>query len=144
MFERIAIVNRGEAAMRLIRAAREIQFEQDAPLTTIAFYTEVERNAMFVREADEAILIHSSRTSAYLDHQVLEAALRRCGADAVWVGWGFVSEDPEFADLVERMGLTRPVTTQDLAWAAAYLASSKSSTVTGQTLAVDGGHFMNL
>jgi acetyl/propionyl-CoA carboxylase alpha subunit/acetyl-CoA carboxylase carboxyltransferase component len=106
MIERIAIVNRGEAAMRLIRAVREIQFEQGSALTTIALHTEVERNAMFVREADEAILIQSSTTSAYLDHGVLEAALRECRADAVWVGWGFVSEDPEFADLVERMGLT--------------------------------------
>jgi acetyl/propionyl-CoA carboxylase alpha subunit/acetyl-CoA carboxylase carboxyltransferase component len=105
MFKRVAIVNRGEAAMRLIRAARELQFERGEPLVTIALYTDVERNAMFVREADEAVLIQSESKSAYLDHQVLEAALTSCRADAVWVGWGFVSEDPEFADLVERMGL---------------------------------------
>ncbi|MDQ6839492.1 MAG: biotin/lipoyl-binding protein, partial [Actinomycetota bacterium] len=99
-------VNRGEAAMRLIRAAREVEVEQGAPLTTIAFYTDVERTAMFVRAADVAVRIHSAEKNAYLDYEVLEAALRDSGADAVWVGWGFVSEDPQFADLVERMGLT--------------------------------------
>jgi len=104
-FSRIAIVNRGEAAMRLIRAAREVAVEQGSPLTTIAMYTDAERNAMFVREADEAVRIHSTERDPYLDHDVLERALRDSGADAVWVGWGFVSEDPEFADLVEKLGL---------------------------------------
>ncbi|MDQ6782058.1 MAG: biotin/lipoyl-binding protein [Actinomycetota bacterium] len=106
MFERVAIVNRGEAAMRLIRAARELEVEQGWPLTTIALYTDVERTAMFVREADVAVRIHSVEKNAYLDYDVLERALRDSGAEAVWVGWGFVSEDPDFADLVERMGLT--------------------------------------
>jgi acetyl/propionyl-CoA carboxylase alpha subunit/acetyl-CoA carboxylase carboxyltransferase component len=105
MFDRIAIVNRGEAAMRLIRAAREFEFEHGQPLTTIALYTDVDRNSMFVRAADEAVRIHSAERNAYLDYEVLETALRHSGAEAVWVGWGFVSEDPEFADRVERMGL---------------------------------------
>src|ERR1022692_2060921 len=104
-FSRIAIVNRGEAAMRLIRAAREVEVEQGSPLTTIALYTDVERNAMFVREADEAVRIYSAERDPYLDYDVLERALRDSRADAVWVGWGFVSEDPEFADRVEQMGL---------------------------------------
>jgi acetyl/propionyl-CoA carboxylase alpha subunit/acetyl-CoA carboxylase carboxyltransferase component len=105
MFTRIAIVNRGEAAMRLIRAAREIEAEQGSPLTTIALYTDADRNSMFVREADESVRIHSAEMDAYLDYEVLEQALRDCEAQAVWVGWGFVSEDPEFADRVERMGM---------------------------------------
>jgi acetyl/propionyl-CoA carboxylase alpha subunit/acetyl-CoA carboxylase carboxyltransferase component len=104
-FSRIAIVNRGEAAMRLIRAAREVEVEQGTPLTTIAMYTDAERNAMFVREADEAVRIYCAERDPYLDYDVLEQALRDTGADAVWVGWGFVSEDPEFADRVEKMGL---------------------------------------
>jgi acetyl/propionyl-CoA carboxylase alpha subunit/acetyl-CoA carboxylase carboxyltransferase component len=106
VFNRVAIVNRGEAAMRLIRAAREVGLEQGSPLTTIAMYTDAERNSMFVREADEAVRIHSEERIAYLDYGVLERALRDSAAEAVWVGWGFVSEDPEFADLVEHMGLT--------------------------------------
>src|SRR5580698_9291910 len=104
-FTRIAIVNRGEAAMRLIRAAREVAVEQGSPLTTIAMYTEAERNSMFVREADEAVLIRSATQDPYLDYDVLERAISQCAADAVWVGWGFVSEDPEFADRMEKMGL---------------------------------------
>ena len=105
MFNRVAIINRGEAAMRLIRAAREVELEQGSPLTTIALYTDVDRNSMFVRAADEAMRIHSTEMNAYLDYDVVAKALRDSRADAVWVGWGFVSEDPEFADRVEQMGL---------------------------------------
>jgi acetyl/propionyl-CoA carboxylase alpha subunit/acetyl-CoA carboxylase carboxyltransferase component len=104
-FSRVAIVNRGEAAMRFIRAAREVEVEQGSPLTTIALYTDVERNAMFVREAGEAVRIYSAERDAYLDYDVIDRALRESAADAVWVGWGFVSEDAEFADRVEKMGL---------------------------------------
>ena len=114
-FSRIAIVNRGEAAMRLIRAAREVEVEQGSPLTTIALYTDVERNAMFVREADEAVLIGPADpvgdgaafgASPYLDDAELERALRECRADAAWPGWGFVSEKAEFAELCDRLGIT--------------------------------------
>jgi acetyl/propionyl-CoA carboxylase alpha subunit/acetyl-CoA carboxylase carboxyltransferase component len=104
-FSRIAIVNRGEAAMRLIRAARELAVEQGSPLTTIATYTDAERNSMFVREADEAVLIRSAKQDPYLDYDALERALSQSAADAVWVGWGFVSEDAEFADRVAKLGL---------------------------------------
>jgi acetyl/propionyl-CoA carboxylase alpha subunit len=62
-FRRIAVVNRGEAAMRLIHAVREYNAENGAELSTIALYTEPERHAMFVREADEAYCIGSSRRS---------------------------------------------------------------------------------
>ena len=54
-FQRVAIVNRGEAAMRFIHAAREFSHEQGIPLRTIALFTEPDRDAMFVREADEAV-----------------------------------------------------------------------------------------
>jgi len=106
VFTRIAIVNRGEAAMRLIRAVRELSVERGSILTTIAMYTDVERTAMFVREADEAVRIYSADKNAYLDYDALAEGLRVSGAEAVWVGWGFVSEDPGFADMVEKMGLT--------------------------------------
>ena len=55
--ERIAIVNRGEAALRLIRAVRELNREQHTNLITVAFFTELDRQSLFVREADEAISI---------------------------------------------------------------------------------------
>ncbi|MGH9116184.1 MAG: biotin carboxylase N-terminal domain-containing protein, partial [Acidimicrobiales bacterium] len=110
MFARVAIVNRGEAAMRFIHAARELSVERGAPLTTIALCTAAERAAMFAREADEAVVIGGngaagSSAHPYLDHAELERALRESRADAVWVGWGFVAEQPDFADLCERIGV---------------------------------------
>ncbi|MGB2722203.1 MAG: biotin carboxylase N-terminal domain-containing protein, partial [Rhodococcus sp. (in: high G+C Gram-positive bacteria)] len=99
MFKRIAVVNRGEAAVRLIRAVRELNAEHDYGIRTVALHTEAEKRAMFVRQADEAVTRRKPATgSAYLDYGVLEAALVESGADAVWVGWGFVAEDPTFAD----------------------------------------------
>jgi acetyl/propionyl-CoA carboxylase alpha subunit len=98
-FQRIAIVNRGEPAMRLINAVREWNAEGRPPLRVIAVYTAVDRRATFVREADEAVLIGPAEaegaefsSSPYLDYDELERALRACRADAVWPGWGFVSE----------------------------------------------------
>ncbi len=108
MFKRIAIVNRGEAAMRLIHAVRDLNAEQpDAdPITVIALYTDAERTAMFAREADEAFPLGPAAERPYLNHALLAATLAKANADAVWVGWGFVAEDPAFADLMESMGIT--------------------------------------
>ena len=104
---RIAVVNRGEAAVRLIRAVRELNAEYDCGITTIALHTDAERRAMFVRQADEAVtLCSTSGGIVYLDHAELERALRESRADAVWVGWGFVAEDIAFAELCGRMELT--------------------------------------
>ncbi len=108
MFQRIAIVNRGEAAMRLIHAVRDLNAEhpEAAPITTIALYTDAERSAMFAREADEAYPLGPASERPYLNHQLLADVLQRARADAVWVGWGFVAEDAGFADLVESLGIT--------------------------------------
>ncbi|MBS1693324.1 MAG: ATP-grasp domain-containing protein [Actinobacteria bacterium] len=104
---RIAVVNRGESAVRLIRAVRELNAEYGCGIKTIALHTEAERRAMFVRQADEAVTLHKTTDGiAYLDHAALERALRESGADAVWVGWGFVAEDIAFAELCTRMELT--------------------------------------
>jgi len=103
---RIAIVNRGEAAVRLIRAVRELNLELGSRMRTIAFHTEAERRSMFVREADDAVaLATDGDISPYLDHGELERALRESRADAAWVGWGFVAEDPAFAELCARVGV---------------------------------------
>ncbi|MEV0154021.1 biotin carboxylase N-terminal domain-containing protein [Micromonospora sp. NPDC050686] len=107
MISRIAIVNRGEAAMRLIHAVRELNAESGAPpIETIALYTEAERRATFVREADHGYCLGPASARPYLDHRVLERALVETGADAAWVGWGFVAEDPSFAELCEKIGVT--------------------------------------
>ncbi|MGW4849348.1 ATP-binding protein [Nocardia brasiliensis] len=106
MFRRIAIVNRGEAAMRLIHAVRELAAETATTIETIALYTDVDRNATFVREADTAYDLGPAAARPYLDLKVLERALVATKADAAWVGWGFVAEDPAFAELCEKIGVT--------------------------------------
>lgn len=111
-FQRVAIVNRGEAAVRFIHAVREFNHEQGTSLRAIALYTEPDRNAMFVREADEAVCLGAPHTldpatqlpkSTYVDYEQLARALRVAHADAVWVGWGFVAEHAAFADLCREM-----------------------------------------
>jgi len=106
VFSRVAIVNRGEAAMRLIHAVRDLAAQTGAPIETVALYTDVDRTATFVREADLAYDLGPAAARPYLDLAVLERALVECGADAAWVGWGFVAEDPAFAELCDRIGVT--------------------------------------
>ncbi|MGO8797025.1 MAG: carboxyl transferase domain-containing protein [Candidatus Sulfotelmatobacter sp.] len=113
-FKRVAIVNRGEAAMRFIHAAREFRHEHGVALRTIALFTEPDRHAMFVREADDAIFLgpaqlidpatHRCRSS-YLNYARLAQALTSVRADAVWVGWGFVAQHAAFAKLCSEMGI---------------------------------------
>jgi len=106
MFQRIAIVNRGEAAMRLIHAVRDLNAGGGDRIQTIALYTDVERSAKFVREADLTYPLGPASARPYIDLAVLERALVETRADAVWVGWGFVAEDPVFVELCDRLGVT--------------------------------------
>ncbi|MGK5683295.1 carboxyl transferase domain-containing protein [Actinoplanes sp. URMC 104] len=106
MFRRIAIVNRGEAAMRLIHAVRDLSAESGSRIETIALHTDEDREATYVREADVAWPLGPASARPYLDHPLLERALRDSRADAAWVGWGFVAEDPAFAELCDRIGVT--------------------------------------
>ncbi|MFC9898148.1 carboxyl transferase domain-containing protein [Nocardia sp. NPDC127579] len=106
MFNRIAIVNRGEAAMRLIHAVRDLAAETGQSIETIALYTDVDRNATFVREADHAYDLGPAAARPYLDLKALKQALISTRAEAAWVGWGFVAEDPAFAELCEQIGVT--------------------------------------
>jgi len=113
-FQRVAIVNRGEAAMRFIHAVRDFNEEHGTSLRTIALFTEPDRYSMFVREADEAVFLGPAQVldpvtqqlrSSYVDYVCLAQALSSAHADAVWVGWGFVAEHPAFADFCREMGL---------------------------------------
>jgi len=106
VFRRVAIVNRGEAAMRLIHAVRELSANSATPIETVALHSDVDRDATFVREADIAYDLGPAANRPYLDLKLLERALLESGADAAWVGWGFVAEDPAFAELCERIGIT--------------------------------------
>jgi acetyl/propionyl-CoA carboxylase alpha subunit/acetyl-CoA carboxylase carboxyltransferase component len=113
-FSRIAIVNRGEPAMRFINAAREFNHENATALRTVALFTEPDRRAMFVREADEAYdlgpalfedPLDGSRKSRYLDYQGLERAFLDTGTEAAWAGWGFAAEDARFVEMLGRLGI---------------------------------------
>ena len=112
--KRIAVVNRGEAAGRCIRAIKELRLLEGSELSAIALYTEPDRSAPFVRQADVALSIgpalRASRDGrmrpAYLDHARVLAALRATRADAVWPGWGFVAEDAEFVAALEERDIT--------------------------------------
>ncbi|MDQ1395937.1 MAG: hypothetical protein QOG64_1196, partial [Acidimicrobiaceae bacterium] len=91
---------------------REFNFERGTDLRTIALHTAAERSALFVREADEAVCLDDLRPSGphpvspYLDYDLLAAAIEQAAADAVWPGWGFVSEHADFAERCRDMGVT--------------------------------------
>src|SRR5512144_748371 len=112
---RLAIVNRGEAAMRALAAVAELNRAGTAArITTIAVHTDADAGAWFVREADEAVSLGPAtyvdptdghRTSAYLDEERVVELLRAARADAVWVGWGFVAESASFAQRCEDAGM---------------------------------------
>ncbi|WP_407561146.1 carboxyl transferase domain-containing protein [Streptomyces sp. 184] len=106
MFSRIAIINRGEAAMRLIQAVGELNAAGGPRIETVALYTDADATATFVREADLGYDLGRAADRPYLDLAVLERALVETGADAAWVGWGFVAEDPAFAELCAKLGVT--------------------------------------
>ena len=100
--------------MRFIHAAREFNREHGTSLCTIALFTEPDRRALFVREADEAVLLGPAHfidptthqpKSSYVDYAGLERALGTARADAVWPGWGFVAEHAAFADLCRELGI---------------------------------------
>lgn len=112
-FRRVAVVNRGEAAVRFLQTAADLRLAGGERLTTVALHTRADRDALFVRRADEACALEDfppgvpgGRTSPYLDHARLLAALRAVRADLAWVGWGFVAEDADFVEACERAGIT--------------------------------------
>ena len=98
MFEKVLIANRGEVALRIHRACREIG------IRTVAVHSEADADAMHVRLADEAVCIGPARSSdSYLNKP---AAALITGADAIHPGFGFLSENADFAEMVERHGIT--------------------------------------
>lgn len=98
--ETVLIANRGEIAVRLLRAA------QTLGLRTVAVFSEADRGAPHVRLADEAVLLGPAAPSeSYLRADAIVAAALANGVDMVHPGYGFLSEDAEFAEAVERAGL---------------------------------------
>jgi len=98
--QRLLIANRGEIACRIIRTARRLGIE------TIAVYSDADRQALHVRQADRAVhLGPPSARESYLNIEAVLHAARRSGAEAVHPGYGFLSENAEFADACDRAGL---------------------------------------
>ena len=110
---RIGIANRGEPALRFIRAVREYNARTGAQLETAAFYIDTEKDAPFVQEADTVLSFTELRAGAgkgssgnpYMDKDLLLYALAEGECDAVWVGWGFLSEDAAFVRGIEESGI---------------------------------------
>lgn len=100
MIGKILIANRGEIAVRIIRACREMGIE------TVAVYSEADREALHTQLADEAICIGPAPSSeSYLNMQNIISATLVSGADAIHPGFGFLSENSEFAQLCEQCGI---------------------------------------
>ena len=99
MFKKILIANRGEIAVRIVRACSEMG------ITSVAIYTEADRYALHVKKADEAYNIGPESVAAYLNaHRIVNLAVET-GCDALHPGYGFLSENPELARICEQRGI---------------------------------------
>lgn len=100
MFSKILIANRGEIAVRIIRACKEMGIE------TVAVFSEADRESLHVSLADESYCIGGARvTDSYLNMNAILTVASRCGAQAIHPGYGLLSENPEFAELCAECGI---------------------------------------
>ena len=101
MFKKVLIANRGEIAVRIIRACRELGIQ------TVAVYSTADKNALHAKIADEAVCIGPAPSKdSYLNMKAIIAACEITGADAIHPGFGFLSENPSFARTCEKCGIT--------------------------------------
>jgi acetyl-CoA carboxylase, biotin carboxylase subunit len=100
MFKKVLIANRGEIAVRIIRACKEWG------INTVAVHSDVDADSMHVRLADESVCIGSHQPqNSYLNISSLMSAVDLTGAEAIHPGYGFLSENPKFADIVTKHGI---------------------------------------
>ena len=100
MIYKILIANRGEIAVRIVRACKDLHIKN------VAIYTEPDKDSLHVKVADEAYEIGKDPIKGYLDATRIVEVAKACGADAIHPGYGFLSENYEFAKMVEDAGLT--------------------------------------
>ncbi|MBF0317126.1 MAG: acetyl-CoA carboxylase biotin carboxylase subunit, partial [Nitrospirae bacterium] len=100
LFKKILIANRGEIAIRVIRACRELE------IGTVAVYSEIDRESMHVKLADEAICVGPARASdSYLNIPAILSTAEVTDSEAIHPGYGFLSENPQFADACRKSGI---------------------------------------
>ncbi len=100
MFKKVLIANRGEIAVRIIRACKEWG------ISTVAVHSDADSDAMHVRLADESVCIGSHQPqNSYLNISSLMSAVDLTGAEAIHPGYGFLSENPKFAEVVQKHGI---------------------------------------
>src|ERR671928_1033389 len=100
MFRKILVANRGEIALRIILSCKELGIK------TVAIFSEADRHALHVRFADEAICIGPPRsTDSYLNIPAVISAAEITNADAIHPGYGFLSENPDFAEVCDLSGI---------------------------------------
>ncbi|MBW1987779.1 MAG: acetyl-CoA carboxylase biotin carboxylase subunit [Deltaproteobacteria bacterium] len=100
MFNKVLVANRGEIAIRVIRACKELG------IPTVAIFTEQDANALHIQKADQSILVTPGPIAGYLDYDQIIRVAKWAGADAVHPGYGFIAENWHFAHACEDNGLT--------------------------------------